>query len=306
MKTRVIGISVLSCILFLSLGMTWYFSREISLLQNAAQVLTTSVNRLSEQRALLDTRLAEMSKRRIKIGNRSPGPPPATRPAETKSENVTRHQLQSSDPQAQNRMLAYERSGVVMEYQALMKELNLTPQQAAQFEENLSTYRANTLDLRTVVAIKGLPSDDPAVSKLRLQHWQDYSAAQQELLGEKGLQSLQSYDRVKTARELVRNLAGAATIENLTLSREQMTQLTESITTASRLSQSKNTGSILGIDWEAIDRQTRTFLSAEQHDFISKAEIFGPFGSGTRFQNRFHELVSRAALADRDAKKIGK
>jgi hypothetical protein len=215
-------------------------------------------------------------------------------------------ELLRTDPIVQSRYLAYQRSKVKMEYKPLLTALALTPEQVAKFEQNLAENRANMLDLRSALAAKGLPADDSAVQAFQRQQQADYENAQREVLGQAGFDRWKAYEDTSFAREVVRTAAGAATLAGLTLTAEQVRQLTALVAEATKAAPGEFGRLSTGIDWAHLDDESRSFLRAEQVEFIKNTEVIGPLGMGTRYQNRLNDLITSADHSDQVAKRTSR
>jgi hypothetical protein len=195
-------------------------------------------------------------------------------------------ELIRSDPKIQNLFLAYQRTGLTIEYGPLIHDLKLSPEQAAKFIDNVMRHREEGTDLETARLAKGLEEDDPAIAALRKEQQEAYDKSQRTVLGDDGIKQFKRNEEEKMAQLMVNDIAGGGIVAGVEFSREQIQRLTTVVSDASRNPRHQT-------DWDRVDDQARAFLNPQQLEYIKTAEVLGPMGAGWRFQNRLNDLILR-------------
>jgi hypothetical protein len=202
-----------------------------------------------------------------------------------------------TDPAVQNRLIAYEKSGLGMRYGPLFKALGLTPDQVARCEDNLSKRDELYMDLDEAMRSQGI-AGGPAAAQLYDQMFAGYHADQLALLGPDGVQKLKDYDTAFPSTAMVNGMAGGATVAGIPLTPEQLQQLSGAVLAATRVTSATVPD---GIDWAAVDAKEAGLLTPAQLNLLQNADFLGPFGMGSRFQFRLNNLITQADQADRTA-----
>jgi hypothetical protein len=280
---------------------TWYFAKQASTARVASNALAGRIADAKDQEVRQRGRLSSAEATRAKLQSEAAAtaivekkslPKPSARPDWL--------ELLRTDPKVQARSLAYERNRTKMVYAPLFRILALTPEQILKFEDNVMRLREGQMDLASTIALKGLAQHDPAVETIGAQQQSDYESAQKDLLGEAGYQQLKTYDEDWPARSVVSNIVGGATVAGLPLTTDQTKQLTDLVVQASRTSTKAQGGDYFDgrINWTDIDDRASSFLTPAQVAFMKSAEITGPTGEGTRFQDRLNSLITKGDNED--------
>lgn len=285
----------------------WYLAKEARWSHAAGDALVRKIAELNDEEVRVHGRLTSAEALRAKLqsgvaaattAEKNPPPRSAARPSWL--------ELLHTDPKVQARYLIGQRNWTKMTYASLFHALGLTLEQIQKFEDNFLQRMEGGMDLASTLEAKGLAYHDPAVEIIRAQQQSSYEAAQKELLGEAGYQQLKTYDEEQPAR--AGNMVGGATVAGLALTVDQTRQLTDLVVQASRASMAQNRDpgddadwrniDVDGIDWKNVDEQARSFLTPAQVTFLKSAEITGPTGVGTRFQQQLNNLISKGDKED--------
>ena len=135
-----------------------------------------------------------------------------------------------------------------------------------------------------------MSADDPVVDKLGLQMRQECETAQRELLGEAGFRQLQDYERTADMRDLVRSMAGAATVAGTPFTPQQAEQLIQALANANSAYRNGGKASVQNTDWDAVEAPARAILSDGQYAFLQL--------SSRRLSRQADDLIDRARKAD--------
>jgi hypothetical protein len=194
------------------------------------------------------------------------------------------------DPKVQNLALASTRVSLAAKYAYLFRTLGLSSEQSEKFLDITLKRLEQNEDLVAVVRAQGLSVDDPVVDKLGLQMRQECEAAQRELLGEAGFRQLQDYERTADMRELVRSMAGAATVAGTPFTPQQAEQLIQVLANANDKYRSGGKASVQNTDWGAVEAPARAILSETQYAFLQL--------SSRRLSRQADDLIGQARKAD--------
>jgi hypothetical protein len=204
-----------------------------------------------------------------------------------------------SDPETQNLFLAYQRTGVAIEYGSLIRALKLSPEQAAKFTDIEMGHREEHTDLETARLAKAIEENDSAIAALRQQQQETYETALRAVLGIDGMKEFKRYNEDKMAHLMVNDIAGGGIVAGVEFSREQVQRLTAVVADASRKPHHET-------NWQRVDEQALSFLNPRQLDYIKTAEVLGPMGAGWRFQNRLNDLITQRWEEDHASQGVGK
>jgi hypothetical protein len=207
----------------------------------------------------------------------------------------------SSDPQLQNRFLAYQRSKLATKYGSLFQQLGLTPEQISKCEDNLVMRQGIYMDLADALRAQGLPQNGPAAQQIYNQLMAGYDSAQKELLGEDGFNQLNSYDQDFHWKTMANDFAGSATLAGIALSQSQVQQLSDAAIQASKTPGAGKLADLENTFWTGVDTQAASFLTPAQLDLMKSGEFIGPSGEGSRFQSRLNDLITLGDQADAQA-----
>ena len=204
------------------------------------------------------------------------------------------------DPAAQNRYFAYMRKTQMIEYGAFLRTLHLTPDQLAQFSDNLARHKEDWMDTCTVLNDRGISLQDPLVGTLWQQEEAKYTAEQTAVLGVDGYQQLKSYDQATPARSMVATFAGAATLAGIPPSSSQLAQL-NAVVTQAYVVESSAFRPMDEIDWPAVDARAAEILTPDQAAFFKTTDTDGVMGWSSRYRGVFLSLLVKADTVDVNA-----
>jgi hypothetical protein len=207
---------------------------------------------------------------------------------------VTQSEVIATDPKVQALALAEGRANAANRYAMFFRTAGLSPAQIDRFLDIVTRRDALDMDLRHTSQAQGLASNDPAVTKLSSQMWNDYNSAQQELLGTSGLQQLRDFERGTPVRMMVSELAGAATTAGVPFTTAQLDQLAQ-VFVASADGRPGRPIDVQTIDWKRVDSAAQSILSPEQMEFLTTMD---PGGVGGRYTTQFRRAADAAKKAD--------
>ena len=261
---------------------------------NAEADLRQAAERLAaaeKDRSALQSQLDELQKPK----RTEKAPPPTQIVALNAVERMVKASLEKSaqikeDPKVQNLALASTRVSLAAKYALLFRSLDLSSAQSEKFLDITLKRLEQNEDLVAVVRAKGMSVDDPVVDKLGLEMRQECEAAQRELLGEAGFRQLQDYERTADMRELVRSMAGAATVAGTPFTPQPAEQLIQALAHANSAYRNGGKASVQNTDWNAVEAPARAILSEAQYSFLQL--------SSRRLSRQADDLIGRARKAD--------
>lgn len=203
-----------------------------------------------------------------------------------------------ADPKVQLRDLANRRSWQRDRYSAFFVLAGLSPEAEATFVENCANRDANNQDLNAAARKQGIEFNDPGISRMRGEIYQEYDKSQRALLGEAGFAKLQEYERTASLRTLVGAVAGAAAVEGAAFSPAQAETVLQVLASASASYQRGRQGSATDIDWAMAEPQLATLLTPAQMTFFRTVEA-----PGGVFHSRWNGELIRAIDGERARKK---
>ena len=223
-------------------------------------------------------------------------PAAATRSAASASaiEWAKRWEKQLKDPKAQNENLAIVRAQLHDRFAPLYRELHLTAQQIAAFEDNEAIYHAKQSDLTAALLDQRIAMQDPVAQKLFGKLGEEENAAQKLVLGDSGYTAFQEFERTAQVRDLVSRFDGAVTVMGAPLNSNQAEQLVGAIAAADT-EYAKGGSAGRNIDWDRALTAAAPLLSPAQLDVMQNSE---PPGGG-RFWSALNTAISNGAEADR-------
>jgi hypothetical protein len=162
--------------------------------------------------------------------------------------------------------------GLALRYGPLYRQLGLTADQVAAFEQALAERNQSTLDIWAAAAKQGLSSSDPSILKMTSGPIRALEAKLREILGT-GFEAYQEYEKTQTARAVVSNLAGNLYYTDSPLTAAQGDLLARAI--AVHTEQKKRPlvmdreGQVIyslytETDWDKVAEASRSVLSAQQ------------------------------------------
>jgi hypothetical protein len=267
-------------------AVTWNRANaEKDLRQEAARLATAE-----KDRSVLQSRLDELQKPK---STEKVTPPPLV--VLNSLERVVKASLEKSaqikeDPKVQNLALASTRVSLAAKYALLFRSLDLSSAQSEKFLDITLKRLEQNEDLVAVVRAKGISVDDPVVDKLGLQMRQECETAQRELLGEAGFRQLQDFERTSDMRDLVRSMAGAATVAGTPFTPQQAEQLIQVLANANDKYRSGGKASVQNTDWDAAEAPARAILSETQYAFLQL--------SSRRLSRQADNLIGQARKAE--------
>jgi hypothetical protein len=203
-----------------------------------------------------------------------------------------------TEPDAQVLWLNLRHAQARATYGPLFRKLELTQEQIAKFEDNLTRKEERELDLQAITAeqLKTAGKITAELDTARRNNGMEYDAAQRALLGDAGFQELQEQQRTSWARQWVDGWAGGAIVylgEPLTA--EQGEALIHIIANASDSYRQGN--AVAGaIDWSAVDTAAQRLLTPNQFKLFTTMEP--PLPNGGRFQSQLYEKIGTAVAIE--------
>jgi hypothetical protein len=204
----------------------------------------------------------------------------------------------AKNPELQNKMLAYQRSGFALKYGALFMKMGLTPEQVAKCEDNLMAREGVDMDLESALRAQGVSPGTEEAGKIRTQMLANYTAAQKQLLGDEGASQLESYDNDFGWEAEVAGFEGASAVSGMALTSDQARQLQAIAVQASHDPAAASGGSASTRYWASVDSQASAVLTPAQLNLMKSGEFLGPFGAGSRFQAQLNGAITLGDLAD--------
>jgi hypothetical protein len=266
----------------------------------ALGVLTTEQSRVSAEVRRADDRLAAAGRARGATPRSSAAVVGARFAAGSGSQPDAAIADKVKDPKVQLIELAAARARGASSYGWFFRKAGLTPAQIEKFQDNLAARDEQDLDLdsllrtRPAAASAGSPEIQATVTQLRSQAEAQYQASQQELLGAQAYAQLRDYDRALPAQSAVSALAGNAVLAGVPLTERQAEQLTEVVASTSGDYQKGGVASAASIDWDAVDAQAPSILSATQLNVLKTMAT----PRDGRFWNQFDSLRTKALQAE--------
>lgn len=197
-----------------------------------------------------------------------------------------------SDPEYFRLSIQKYRLELRQKFWPLYQTLGLSPEQIAKFEANRTESQQAMLEIISSAAAKGVPTSDPAVSRL----FSDAAGALERdlmaLLGDAGYRQYSQYGKAQHAQEVVSALAGTIFRSDSPLTAAQGERLSQLVTENTRsvpISPGSKTIS-RETDWTAVGLQAKTILSPTQ------TAVFESLLEGKKLQAQMNTL-SRAARA---------
>jgi hypothetical protein len=230
-------------------------ARNVALQQTVERSRTTVTSVTTNQPNVADDPLAAPMKAKI---------------AQAAADKQALNQLRSTNTEFQRAMLEAERIGLGVRYAPLYKNLNLSPEQVAKFEQRMAESMQHEVDIVAAAHAKGMSPADPALAKLGAQAKAEMEADLKAILGEAGLREFQFFDRTFGAREMVNGLSGNLVYVGAPLSIQQMNQLTQLLAEHSPNYQrgARVPGRAQDVVWDGLVEQAAAFLSPPQLDTL--------------------------------------
>ena len=198
-----------------------------------------------------------------------------------------------SDPVVQARFSDYQKSGLIMVYGPLFRELHLSAEQVARFEAIVIQRSEAQMDLNAAIQDQGISWDDPAAQKMFSQIRADFQNSMTDLLGEAASKQVDTYDQEIPSRSALAGFAGVATLDGIPLSPDQVQRMT-SLAAQTRLGPG-------GPDWNNIMTQAGSILTPNQLELFKTGEFSGPGGYGSQYMARLNYAITLADQADTKA-----
>jgi hypothetical protein len=131
-----------------------------------------------------------------------------------------------SKPEFQALVNVQQKAGIEARYAALVKTLNLSPEQRAKFETALLDYQATQMDVMTAAREQGV-RDPETIRKLMGDARNDFNNTLTALLGEGGFAQFQTYEQTLPQRNVVNQLQRRLSYTDTPLSASQAEQLVQ-------------------------------------------------------------------------------
>jgi len=149
-----------------------------------------------------------------------------------------------SNPDYGRLYLEKQRATLAPRYGQLYRDLHLTPDQIAKFENAQAELQQSIVDIWTESEARGLPASDTSVARLTSEPHRLLEADLKALLGTAGYEQYQNYEKGKSVRELTSSLAANLYASEAPLTATQGTELAKIIAanTASKRTPMKDDG----------------------------------------------------------------
>jgi hypothetical protein len=283
------------CVGACALALAWRYERSAEESALASASLRRDLAEATLRSIRLNERLAKADKARQRAQASTALPPKG---AAGKRGGPSFLDQLANNPDVQNKMLAYQRSGLALKYGALFMKLGLTPEQIAKCEDNLMAREAVDLDLEAALRAQDISPGTPEAAKIRAQLLSSYTAAQTELLGDAGMSQLDTYDSNFYWANRMAGFAGAAAVSGIPLSSDQARQLQAIAVQASHDPAAAAGGEASAAYWARVDNEASAFLTPAQLSLMKSQEFLGPFGTGSRFQAQLNGAITLGDRAD--------
>jgi hypothetical protein len=201
-------------------------------------------------------------------------------------------EMSRDHPGLWNAFIASQVAAANKRYGPLFLSLRLTPAQIEKFRAIQAAYGARGADIAAAGDTQNLSFEDPALVALRKQSEDQLAADRLALLGDAGYRQFQEYERTMPARGLAHGLATALAFSD-PLSAQQAEQLTLALAQASPAYATGGAAQLSDIDWTAVDRSARTFLSPMQYAVWIRGDAHDPV-SGSRSSIQLQTVYDRA------------
>jgi hypothetical protein len=259
--------------------------------ENQLRSAVAEDRRLTAQMAVAKTKAAEADEALAALTMAGPLRSPEQPKPSVPSRVVTSHQdAIAKDPKLQALALRSNRASLIQRYGALFQSLQLSAEKVQRFSDIAMKRTEQNMDLTGIQQMDG--ADVGAVAAMRKKVDDDYRAAQKELLGNHGFQQLQEFERTMQPRTVVRNLAGAASMNGIGLTPQQADQLMHALAGGSEGYRRGGNASVAEIDWSKADAQAAQILSPAQLALFQSIEPLG--GGGSRWLSQLGQALDRA------------
>jgi RNA polymerase sigma factor (sigma-70 family) len=180
------------------------------------------------------------------------------------------NQLRTTNADFQRAIIEGQKSGLGVRFGPLYKNLNLSPEQVAKFEQRLADSFQDEVDFAAAIHAKGFAPNDPAIATLATTEKARLETDLRAILGEAGLRDYQNYERSYGAREMVNTLLGNLVYNGSLLSPQQVNQLTQVLAEQSPAYQKggRVPGRAQDVKWDSVVDQATQFLLPPQLDAL--------------------------------------
>lgn len=193
-----------------------------------------------------------------------------------------------TDAAEQAKSLVRERSRNALLFAPLFAKLHLSPDQIAKFLDAEAEHSGVRIDINTAMIERHSLSTDPDAEAMKAQEEERYAQSLTALLGADGYAAYQAFDLGVYPHNVAAGIVGTALVDGVPFTADQAKKLGD-------LVQTQTTSK--GTDWDAIEKQSREFLSPAQMEYLVNGEALGPFGLGQKAMIRLNDLITNA---DRD------
>ncbi len=175
------------------------------------------------------------------------------------------------NPEFVSLLLRQYRAKLGIDFAPLYRQLGLSPDQVARFEEHMVAAQAAICQVLTAAHATGTEGTDPDVLEVAGEKQGEAFRQLHEMLGDAGFRQFQLYllsqvaIRGPSPRDLLVSMAGDLSLAGAPLSTEQSDQLLQLVTDHRRVGRRGNPAMPQGaIDWAAVDAGAKGLLSATQ------------------------------------------
>jgi RNA polymerase sigma factor (sigma-70 family) len=189
-----------------------------------------------------------------------------------KPANINSVEVSWANPSFGPAWAAQQSAALGMRYGQLYKELNLTPEQIAQFEKIQTELKQAQADVWTLAATQNLPLNGPDVARLTTEPYAQARKNLEALLGATDIAKLDKYEAGNATRELVASLAGSVYYSDTPLTANQGSALATLIAahTETKKIPMRDEGERTiytmrkETNWDSVSAQAQGLLSAPQ------------------------------------------
>lgn len=308
---KAVGMLLLAAIALVAV----WTSSKLSARQEAGRVLAqaeTALTRVESAKQAAHNAYAEQERQRAQLRREVAAAPasPATTastPAavEPNAEVKALSKMAAEDhaarktPKGQLVDLAWRRANVGEANAAFYRSAGWSPERVRAYEDILMKREEGVADLQAVAAERGSSMEHPDFQKLSGALYLDYEKSARELLGGEDYTKLVNFGRTVSVRDLVGSVAGAALVEGVPLSAQQVERLVQALAETSESYRKGQTAMGIDFDWAAVELLLPGILSEQQLAFVRTMEAPG----GGLFHIRWNAELVKATSAEAKARR---
>jgi len=205
--------------------------------------------------------LAQNSLRPTQSGEKTPAQPRAQNDSPV-AEALLR------DPALQKLFVGSEHFKIQTRYGRFFRQAALTPEQIDQIGQQMLKQSQDELDIKAAGRELGLAPDDPSLVRMRQLADDELHAAEALILNPIQLEQLAQYERTLPAQTAVNSVAAQAAVSELSLTSNQIDQLTQGLANASGDYQKGSAANLETVDWPSAMAEARNVLSDAQFRLV--------------------------------------